>query len=148
MFTEIKNRAASFNYIVLDKYEAGMQLTGSEVKSIRSGKVNMGDAFGYLKDGELWLKNLHISEYKLANQNNHEPLRIRKLLLRKQELKKLQAKIKVKGYTIVPLRIFESETGFLKLEIALAKGKNHANKKESIKEKDIKRETQRILSDR
>jgi SsrA-binding protein len=148
MFTEINNRAASFNYILLDKYVAGMQLTGSEVKSIREGKINMGDAFCFITDGDLWIKNLHISEYKLANQNNHEPMRLRKLLLKKQELKKIQTKIKEKGFTIVPLRIFESESRFLKIEIALAKGKNAANKKDSIKEKDIKRETDRILQTR
>ena len=91
---------------------------------------------------------MHISEYKLANINNHDPMRIRKLLLNKKELKKLQTKVKEKGYTIIPTRIFQSETGFLKMEIALAKGKNVASKKDSIKEKDIKRETDRYLSTR
>ena len=148
MFTEINNRAAAFHFNLLDKYEAGLQLVGSEVKSIRQGKINLGDAFCFFQGGELWIKNMHISEYKLANINNHEPLRLRKLLLNKKELKKLQTKVKEKGYTIIPTRIFQSETGFLKIEIALAKGKNHANKKDSIKEKDIKRETDRYLSTR
>jgi SsrA-binding protein len=148
MFTEINNRAASFHFNLLDKYEAGLQLTGSEVKSIRQGKINLGDAFCYFQGGELWIKNMHISEYKLANINNHDPMRIRKLLLNKKELKKLQTKVKEKGYTIIPTRIFQSETGFLKMEIALAKGKNVASKKDSIKEKDIKRETDRYLSTR
>jgi SsrA-binding protein len=145
MFTEINNRAASFHFILLDKYQAGLQLIGSEVKAIRSGKINLGDAFCYFQQGELFIKNLHISEYKLSNRFNHDPMRLRKLLLKKQELKKLQGKVKEKGLTIVPTRIFESETGFLKIEIALAKGKNSANKKESIKEKDVKRETERYL---
>ncbi|MEY4875168.1 MAG: hypothetical protein RL708_317 [Bacteroidota bacterium] len=145
MFTEINNRAASFHFILLDKYQAGMLLVGSEVKAVRSGKINLGDAFCYFQKGELFIKNLHISEYKLSNRFNHEPMRLRKLLLKKQELKKLQGKVKERGLTIVPTRIFESETGFLKIEIALAKGKNSANKKESIKEKDIKRETERYL---
>lgn len=145
MFTEINNRAATFHFILLDKYQAGLQLIGSEVKAIRSGKINLGDAFCYFQQGELFIKNLHISEYKLSNRFNHDPMRLRKLLLKKQELKKLQGKVKEKGLTIVPTRIFESETGFLKIEIALAKGKNSANKKESIKEKDVKRETERYL---
>jgi SsrA-binding protein len=145
MFTEINNRAASFHFILLDKYQAGLQLIGSEVKAIRSGKINLGDAFCYFQQGELFIKNLHISEYKLSNRFNHDPMRLRKLLLKKQELKKLQGKVKERGLTIVPTRIFESETGFLKIEIALAKGKNSANKKESIKEKDVKRETERYL---
>jgi SsrA-binding protein len=148
MFTEISNRAASFHFNLLDKYEAGLQLTGSEVKSIREGKINLGDAFCFFQGGELWIKNMHISEYKLANINNHDPMRLRKLLLNKKELKKLQTKVKEKGYTIIPTRIFQSETGFLKIEIALAKGKNVASKKDSIKEKDIKRETDRYLSTR
>jgi SsrA-binding protein len=145
MFTEINNRAATFHFIVLDKYQAGLLLVGSEVKAIRSGKVNLGDAFCYFQDGELFIKNFHISEYKLSNRFNHEPMRLRKLLLRKQELKKLHGKVKERGLTIIPTRIFESETGFLKIEIALAKGKNAANKKEAIKEKDVKRETDRFL---
>ncbi|MEY2829469.1 MAG: hypothetical protein RIQ33_1327 [Bacteroidota bacterium] len=145
MFTEINNRAATFHFIILDKYQAGLLLVGSEVKAIRSGKVNLGDAFCYFQDGELFIKNFHISEYKLSNRFNHEPMRLRKLLLRKQELKKLHGKVKERGLTIIPTRIFESETGFLKIEIALAKGKNAANKKESIKEKDVKRETDRFL---
>jgi SsrA-binding protein len=145
MFTEINNRAATFNFLILDRYQAGLLLVGSEVKAIRSGKVNLGDAFCYFQDGELFIKNFHISEYKLSNRFNHEPLRLRKLLLQKKELKKLHGKVKERGLTIIPTRIFESETGFLKIEIALAKGKNAANKKESIKEKDVKRETDRFL---
>ncbi len=148
MFTEINNRAATFHFNLLDKYEAGLQLVGSEVKSIRQGKINLGDAFCFFQGGELWIKNMHISEYKLANINNHDPMRLRKLLLNKKELKKLQTKVKEKGYTIIPTRIFQSETGFLKMEIALAKGKNTVNKKDSIKEKDIKRETDRYLRTR
>jgi SsrA-binding protein len=145
MFTEINNRAATFNFLILDRYQAGLLLVGSEVKAIRSGKVNLGDAFCYFQDGELFIKNFHISEYKLSNRFNHEPMRLRKLLLQKKELKKLHGKVKERGLTIIPTRIFESETGFLKIEIALAKGKNAANKKESIKEKDVKRETDRFL---
>ena len=91
MFTEINNRAAAFHFNLLDKYEAGLQLVGSEVKSIRQGKINLGDAFCFFQGGELWIKNMHISEYKLANINNHDPMRIRKLLLNKKELKKLES---------------------------------------------------------
>ena len=145
MFNEIVNRSATFNFIIIDKYNAGLQLVGSEVKSIRDGKANLSDAYCYFKKGELFIKNLHITEYKLANQFNHEPLRERKLLLEKQELKKLNSKVKERGYTIIPMRIFLSESGFLKLEIGLAKGKNSANKKDSIKQKDMKREMDREL---
>jgi SsrA-binding protein len=145
MFNEIVNRAATFHFLIQDKYTAGMQLLGSEVKSIRDGKANLGDAYCYFNKGELYVKNLHITEYKGANQFNHEPRRERKLLLEKQELKKLSSKVKERGFTIIPMRILLSESGYLKLEIGLAKGKNNANKKDSIKEKDVKREMDREL---
>jgi SsrA-binding protein len=145
MFTEVVNRSASFHFTLISTYDSGMQLLGSEVKAIRAGKVNLSDAFCYFKKEELWIKNLHISEYTMANQFNHEPLRERKLLLNKQELRKLKTKVKERGYTIIPTKIFLSETGFIKLQIALAKGKNVANKKDSIKQKDAKREMDREL---
>jgi len=171
MFTEIINRSASFHYQLMETYTAGLELTGSEVKSIRAGKANLSDAYCYFTvkrvpkaagkgkkqikstaedhlRKELYIKQLHISEFSGANQFNHEPLRERKLLLTRQELKKLQGKVKERGYTIVPVRLYLAESGYIKLDIALAKGKNVANKKDSIKEKDAKREMDRELKRR
>lgn len=139
----IKNRRASFEYSFLDKYIAGMQLTGTEIKSVRQSKVNLTDGFCIFIDGELWLKNAHISEYKEGTYNNHEPKRQRKLLLNRSELRKLFSKTKEKGLTIVPIRLFINERGFAKLEIALAKGKKEYDKREDLKLKDAKRQMQR-----
>ncbi|MBK6273193.1 MAG: SsrA-binding protein SmpB [Saprospirales bacterium] len=128
---EIVNRKAKFNYEFLESYKAGMVLTGTEIKSIKEGKVNLGDSFCYLRNGEMWLKNLHISIYNFGSYANHEPLRLRKLLMTKKELQKLEGKIKEKGLTIIPYKIFFSERGLAKIEIVLAKGKNI-----NIKERD------------
>ena len=141
---EIVNRKAKFNYEFLESYKAGMVLTGTEIKSVKEGKVNLGDSFCYFRQGELWLKNLHISEYKNGSYANHEPLRLRKLLLSKKEMRKLEGKIKEKGLTIIPYKIFFSERGLAKIEIVLAKGKKSFDKRESIKERDTQKEIQRV----
>ncbi len=141
----VSNRKASFEYFFLGSYEAGLQLTGTEIKSIRNGEANLNDAFCIFIDGELFVKNMHISPYKEGTYNNVEPKRERKLLLNKSELKKLQARIKEKGITIVPLKVYLNETGHAKLEIALAKGKKTYDKRESLKQKDDKREMDRSM---
>lgn len=141
---EIKNKKASFEYHLLQTYEAGIVLTGTEVKSIRAGKANINEAYcSFDKNGELWIKNMHISEYKLGTYYNHEPKRDRKLLLKKSELKKLHRKVMEKGFTIVPVKVYFSERGLVKIEIALAQGKKSFDKRHSIKEKDMKREGSR-----
>jgi SsrA-binding protein len=139
----IKNRRASFEYHFLDNYTAGIQLTGTEIKSVREGKVNLTDGFCIFIDNELWLKNVHIAEYKEGTYNNHEPKRPRKLLLNRQELKKLQNKLKEQGLTIIPTRMFINEKGFAKIDIALAKGKKLYDKREDLKLKDAKRQIAR-----
>ncbi|MDB5226872.1 MAG: smpB [Bacteroidota bacterium] len=141
---EIVNRKAKFNYEFIESYKAGIVLTGTEIKSVKEGKVNMSDSFCYFRAGELWMKNLHISEYKFGNYANHEPLRIRKLLLTKKEMRKLESKIKEKGLTIVPYRIFFNERGLAKVEIELCKGKKSYDKRESLKERDTQKEIQRV----
>lgn len=140
---EIINKRASFQYLLTSHYEAGIQLQGTEVKSIRAGQVAMKDSFCFFNRGELYVKNMHIAEYKYGNVNNHEPERPRKLLLRKNELKKILKKIKEKGHTIVPTRLYINERGLAKLEIALAKGKKSFDKRDSIKSKDLKRDMDR-----
>lgn len=142
---KIKNRKARFNYIFVETEVAGIVLTGTEVKSIRTGKVSFTDSYCFFKDEELWLKNLHISEYMEGTYNNHEPKRDRKLLLKKQQLKKFKRKMEEGGLTIVPTEIFFTDRGLVKVEIALSKGKKNYDKKESIKERDIKKETDREL---
>jgi SsrA-binding protein len=140
---EISNKSATFHFAIDAKYEAGMQLVGSEVKSIRGGAVSFNDSFCILQDGELFLKSLHIQPYKHSAMLNHDATRDRKLLLHKKELKKLEAKVKEKGFTIIPLRIFFAESGYVKIEIALARGKKIYDKRDSIKKRDTEREVQR-----
>jgi SsrA-binding protein len=140
---EFVNKKASFQFHLDKKYEAGIQLTGSEVKSIRNGGVNMGDAYCFFLGDELYLMKMHISEYKFGSDKNHDPLRKRKLLLKRAELRSLQKKVKEKGYSIVPVRIYVNERGLVKLEIALARGKKVFDKRDSIKKKDQKRDLQR-----
>ncbi|HZE85029.1 MAG TPA: SsrA-binding protein SmpB [Puia sp.] len=144
--SELKNRAAYYEYFIEDKYDAGMVLVGTEVKSIREGKVNFVDSFCVFHQGELWVKNMHISEYRLGTTNNHMAVHDRKLLLTKRELRKLENKIKEKGYTIVPLRIYFSEKGYAKLEIGLGKGKKNFDKRESIRQRDTDKEIKRYLN--
>jgi SsrA-binding protein len=144
--TEIKNRSAYHDYFIEDKYDAGMVLAGTEVKSIRDGKVNFVDSFCVFFKGELWVRNMHIAEYRFGTTNNHIAVHDRKLLLTKRELRKLESKIKDKGYTIVPLRIFFNEKGYAKLEIGLGKGKKEYDKRESIKQRDTQKEIKRFLN--
>ncbi len=139
----IQNKKANFEFEILDKFTAGVMLTGTEIKSVREGKVNMSDAFCSFIQGELFVRNLHISEYSFGTHFNHEPKRMRKLLLQKKELRKLNSKVKEKGLTIIPLRLFMSDTGYAKIDIGLAKGKKIYDKRESIKEKDVKRDLSR-----
>lgn len=139
----ISNRKAYFEYSILQKYTAGIVLTGTEIKSIREGKASFNDSYCLLMKGELFIRNLHISEYKQGSIYNHNPTRERKLLLRRQELKKLEGRIKESGHTIVPLKLFIASNGLAKIEIGIAKGKKLHDKRESIKERDAKREIQR-----
>lgn len=141
----IRNKRATFEFEIIDTYVAGLILHGSEIKSIREGKANLNDAYCLFREGELWIKNLNISEYKQATMWQHEPLRIRKLLLNKKEIEKLLAKVKERGYTIIPLKLFVTDRGFAKIEIALARGKKVHDKRESIKQKDEKRDLERSL---
>ena len=142
---EIKNRQAYYEYFIDDKYQAGIALLGTEVKSLRAGKASFADAYCIFQDGELWLKAMNIAEYSHGNLNNHDAVRDRKLLLTKRELKKWEAKIKEKGYTIVPLRLFMNEKNFIKVEIGLAKGKKLHDKRDSIKQRDNDRELKRYM---
>lgn len=141
----VRNKRATFEFEIIDRYVAGIVLRGSEIKSVREGKVSMNDAYCQFREGELWIKNLNISEYKQATVWQHEPLRMRKLLLSKKELSKLLAKVKERGFTIIPLRLFMNERGFAKMEIALARGKKVHDKRASIKEKDQKRDLDRTM---
>jgi SsrA-binding protein len=140
---EIKNRSAYFEYFIDDKYTAGIMLTGTEVKSLRAGRASFNDSYCVINKGELWLKSLHIAEYSHGTFNNHEPLRERKLLLNKKELKKIEAKLKEKGYTLIPLRIFFNEKRLAKVELGLGKGKKLHDKRETIKRRDVDRELKR-----
>lgn len=135
-----KNNKAYFEYFIQEKLIAGVELKGSEVKSIKNGNVNMSEAYCLVDKGEIFIQNMHISEYNHGGiHNNHDPLRIRKLLLKKKEIITLGEKTKQKGLTIIPLTLLLSETGLIKLEIGLAKGKKIFDKRESIKKNDLKR---------
>ncbi len=140
----IRNKRAYFDYEILDKYVAGIMLSGTEIKSIRMGRAALVDSYCYFVKGELWVKGMNISEYFYGTFNNHVPTRERKLLLQKKELYKLERKTKESGLTIVPLRMFINDRGFAKLEIGLAKGKKHHDKRETLKLKDSNRELDRI----
>ena len=140
---KIKNKRVSFEYFLLEKYNAGLVLTGTEIKSIRQGKVNLTDAFCVVVKDELWIKQMHISEYSFGNINNHDPKRERKLLLTKRELKKIIYKSKDVGITIVPTLLYINEKGLAKIEIAIAKGKKLYDKRETLKQNEIKREIDR-----
>ncbi|QSE97154.1 SsrA-binding protein SmpB [Fulvivirga lutea] len=140
----IKNKRAKFEYEFIDKYLAGIVLKGTEIKSIREGKVNLQDGYCYFKDGELFVKNVHIAPYAQGSFYNHTEDRERKLLLRKQELSKLESKLNEKGLTIIPIRLFINDRGLAKMEIALGKGKKLHDKRDSIKERDVKRELDRM----
>ncbi len=142
---EMNNRQAYFNYHIEDKHVAGVVLLGTEVKSIREGKVSFNDAFCLFDDGELWVRGLYIAEYALGTSNNHIAVHDRKLLLTKRELSKLQSKLKEKGLTIVPLKVFLNDKNLVKVEIGLAKGKKTHDKRETIKQRDTEREIKKYL---
>lgn len=140
----IRNKQASFNYEFVDKWIAGMVLKGTEIKSIKEGKVNLQDGYCYFESGELYVKGITISPYAQGTHYNHESARTRKLLLKRSELRKLEAKVEEKGMALIPVRLFVNEKGLAKLEIALGKGKKVHDKRESIKARDAKRELDRM----
>jgi SsrA-binding protein len=145
MAKEMNNRQAYFNYYIEDKNVAGIVLLGTEVKSIREGKVSFNDAFCMFDKNELWVRGLYIAEYSLGTTNNHIAVHDRKLLLSKRELSRLELKMKDKGYTIVPLRVFFNDKSLVKVEIGLARGKKQHDKRETIKERDVQKEIKRYL---
>lgn len=143
---EIVNRKARHDYEILETYEAGIVLKGSEVKSIRMGSANLKDSYAEVKDGEVYINNFHISPYKFSSKHtNHDPYRKKKLLLHKYQIRKLIGKVKEKGLTLVPLRVY-SKNGRIKVELALARGKKLYDKRKDIKERDLAREAERELS--
>lgn len=142
----IKNKKAFYEYFIDEKYVAGIALTGTEIKSIRLGKVSLAESYCNFEGHELFVFNMHITEYQYGTRYNHEPKRTRKLLLTSRELKKLAIKVKERGYTIVPTVLFINEKGLAKLEIALARGKKLYDKRHTIKEKDNRRDMERRLS--
>ena len=142
---ELKNRQAYYDYFIDVKYDAGIVLLGTEVKSLRQGKASFNDSYCIIHKGEIWVKSLHIAEYSHGTVNNHEPLRDRKLLLEKREIRKIEAKLKEKGYTLIPLRIYFNEKNLAKMEIGLARGKKQHDKRDSIRQKDAERELKRFL---
>ena len=143
----INNKKARHEYELLETYTAGMVLQGSEIKSIRQGKASIKEAYCFMKDGELWIRNMHISPYEEATYTNHDILRERKLLLNAQELKKITRKMRDVGLTIVPLKVFISSKGWAKIDIAVAKGKKLHDKRDDIKKKDVDRQMKRNIRD-
>lgn len=142
------NRKARFEYTIEDEFEAGLVLMGTEVKSLRKGGVNISDAYVGEKEGELWLINSQVNPYEQGNRQNHEPRRHRKLLVHKRELKKLLGKIRIKGVTLIPLSLYFNSRGIAKLKVGLATGKKQHEKRQTIKERDWKREQQRIMKNK
>ena len=140
----IKNKKAYYNYEIVEKLVAGIQLAGTEIKSIRQGKVSLADSYCYFVNNELWLTGVRISEYDQGSYNNHEPYRDRKLLMNRKELNKLEKRTREKGFTIIALRLFIGNSGYAKIEIGLARGKKQYDKRESIKQKDMKRDMDRL----
>lgn len=139
----IKNKKAVYQYFILDKFSAGICLTGTEIKSIRAGRVSLGEAFCVFEGDELFLKNAHIAEYEYGTYSNHNPKRDRKLLLTRHELKKLQNKVKEKGLTIIPVELYTNDQGFAKVDIALARGKHYYDKRETLKKNEAQRDIER-----
>ena len=140
----IRNRQATFEYEIIDKYLAGIVLTGTEIKSIREGKVNLQDGYCYINRGEVFVKGVNITPYAQGTHYNHEPTRERKLLLKRSEINKLEGKVEEKGLTLIPLRLFINDRGLAKMEIALGKGKKLHDKRQSIKEREAKRELNKM----
>lgn len=143
--TEIRNRSAYHEFQIEEKLDAGMVLVGTEVKSIREGKLSFADSFCLFFKSELWVRNLHIAEYRFGTTNNHIAVHDRKLLLNRRELRKLEAKLKDKGYTVVPLRVYFNEKGLVKMQIGLGKGKKLHDKRDSIRQRDTDREIKRYM---
>lgn len=141
---EIRNRRASFDYEFIETFQAGIVLTGTEIKSIRAGKASLVDSYCYFNNGELFVKNMHVAEYFWGSWGRHDPKRDRKLLLNRNELRRLSRAVKEKGLTIVAVKLYIAENGYAKLLIALARGKKEYDKRASIKEKDMRREMDRI----
>lgn len=142
---EIKNRSAYFEFFIDDKYTAGIVLTGTEVKALRQGKASFNDSYCIFHNDELYIRSFHIAEYSHGTINNHDPLRERKLLLTRRELKKIASRLKEKGYTLVPLRLYFNEKNLAKVEVGLGKGKKLHDKRETIKQRDTDREIKRYL---
>lgn len=142
---QIKNRRAEFDYLVVDRYTAGIVLTGTEIKSIRLGKASLVDTFCYINNGEVWVKNMYVAEYFYGSYNNHAARRDRKLLLNRKEIRQLLQDTKSPGFTIVPLALFIDEKGRAKLKIALARGKKEYDKRQTLKEKEDRREMARFV---
>jgi len=140
----IKNKRAYFDYELLEKLVAGMELTGTEIKSIRLGKVSLADSYCFFKNNELWVKGMRIAEYDQGSYNNHEPYRERRLLLKRKELNRFEKRVREKGLTMVALRLFISDNNLAKMEISLARGKKEYDKREAIRKKDLKREMERL----
>lgn len=141
----IKNRRATFDYEITDTYTAGIVLTGTEIKSLRQGKASLADTFCYIDNGEVWVKNMYIAEYFYGTYNNHTERRERKLLLQRKEIARLQKDAAVAGYTIVPLRLFINGRGLAKLVIGVARGKKEYDKRQSIREREDKRNLARLM---
>lgn len=139
------NKSAHFHYDILETFEAGVALVGSEVKSVKEGRISLKESFAEVRNGEVFLVGAHISPYEAANRFNHDPLRPKKLLLHRQEIKRLTGKIREKGLTLVPLKVVSNEKGRIKVELGLAKGKKAYEKKEAIKERDLNRELRAAL---
>jgi SsrA-binding protein len=142
-----QNKTARLNYFIGDTYEAGIVLVGTEVKSIREGRVNLKDSYAMVKEGEVWLHEMHVSPYSHGNRYNHEPLRTRKLLLHNREIKKLYGKSREKGLTLVPLKVY-FKNGKVKVEIGVGSGKKLYDKREDMKQKDDRRDMQRAMRER
>jgi SsrA-binding protein len=142
------NRKARHDYFIDETYEAGIVLTGTEIKSVRAGRVNLRDSYVQVKNGELWLIDTHIAPYKQAGRSSHEPKRPRKLLMHCREISRLQGKVQERGYTLIPLRLYLKNNKWAKVEIALARGKKLYDKRQTIRERDVQREMERALAGR
>lgn len=142
---EIRNKKASHEYFLEEKLVTGISLLGTEIKSIREGKASLKEAYCFIRREELYIKNMHIAEYKYGSYENHEPKRDRKLLANKKEIRKFSSKVKEKGNSIIPIRMFINDKGMAKLEISLAKGKKLHDKRDSLKEKDMKRQLKDLM---
>lgn len=142
---QIKNRRAEFDYLIVDRYVAGIVLTGTEVKSIRAGKASLVDTFCYIHDGEVWVKNMYVAEYARGSWGNHAVRRDRKLLLQKKEIRQLSVDTEAPGFTLVPLKLFVDENGRVKMQVGLCRGKKEYDKRQSLREKDDRREMDRVM---